>query len=205
MPSTCESSIGQFPCRGVRITATPSVVVVELMRGVDEGVVFMGVAFRWLPVERSQLRLPQSPNRALAGSTHRRNCVHGSHLLPIDNSGTLTNRRRGAPPALRRLPCSCRTRRPTVTPQTVKTSLHSPRTSAHQRAIIPTDAPEMCAISWDPALEQVGHLAEVGSALRQARLLAGAGLSGKPVTVRLGVELVLHLGDVLPLRLMHAL
>ena len=48
--STCWSGIGQFPCRGVRVTAMPSEVVVELMRGVEEGVVFMGVAFRGLPV-----------------------------------------------------------------------------------------------------------------------------------------------------------
>jgi hypothetical protein len=34
--STCWSSIGQFPCHGVRVTATPSEVVVELMRGVEE-------------------------------------------------------------------------------------------------------------------------------------------------------------------------
>src|SRR5271166_5765985 len=47
--STCWSGVGQFPCRGVRVTAMPSEVVVELMRGVEEGVVFMGVAFRELP------------------------------------------------------------------------------------------------------------------------------------------------------------
>ena len=63
--STCWSGIGQFPCRGVRVTAMPSEVVVELMRGVEEGVVFMGVAFRGLPVGRSRWRLPQSRDRAL--------------------------------------------------------------------------------------------------------------------------------------------
>jgi hypothetical protein len=63
----------------------PSEVVVELMRGVEEGVVFMGVAFRGLPVGRSQLRLPQSRDRALQGSTHYGYCVHGSHLLPMDH------------------------------------------------------------------------------------------------------------------------
>src|SRR5258707_9670462 len=83
--STCWSGIGQFPCRGVRVTAMPSEVAVELMRGVEEGVVFMGVAFRGLPVGRSQLRLPQSRDRALQGSTHYRYCVHGSHLLPMDH------------------------------------------------------------------------------------------------------------------------
>ena len=84
--STCWSGIGQFPCRGVRVTAMPSEVVVELMRGVEEGVVFMGVAFRGLPpVGRSQLRLPQSRDRALRGSTHYGYCVHGSHLLPMDH------------------------------------------------------------------------------------------------------------------------
>jgi hypothetical protein len=63
----------------------PSDVVVELMRGVEEGVVFMGVAFRELPVEGSQLRLPQSRDRGLRGSTHYGYCVHGSHLLLIDH------------------------------------------------------------------------------------------------------------------------
>jgi hypothetical protein len=48
----------------------PSEVVVELLRGVEEGVVFMGVAFRGLPVGRSQLRLLQWRDRALQGSTH---------------------------------------------------------------------------------------------------------------------------------------
>ena len=83
--STCWSGIGQFPCRGVRVTAMPSDVVVELMRGVEEGVVFMGVAFRELPVGRSQSRLPQSRDRGLQGSTHCGYCVHGSHLLPMDH------------------------------------------------------------------------------------------------------------------------
>ena len=63
----------------------PSEVVVELMRGVEEGVVFMGVAFRGLPVGRSRWRLPQSRDRALQGSTHYGYCVHGSHLLPMDH------------------------------------------------------------------------------------------------------------------------
>src|SRR3954453_18693374 len=35
--STCWSGIGQFPSRGVRVTATPPDVVVELMRGVEKG------------------------------------------------------------------------------------------------------------------------------------------------------------------------
>jgi hypothetical protein len=63
----------------------PSEVVVELMRGVEEGVVFMGVAFRGLPGGRSPLRLPQSRDPALQGSTHYGYCVHGSHLLPMDH------------------------------------------------------------------------------------------------------------------------
>ena len=83
--STCWSGIGQFPCRGVRVTAMPSEMVVELMRGVEEGVVSMGVAFRGLPVGRSRWRLPQSRDRALQGSTHYGYCVHGSHLLPMDH------------------------------------------------------------------------------------------------------------------------
>src|SRR5580700_1646211 len=62
---TCWPGIGQFPCRGVRVTTMPSEVVVELMRGVEEGVVFMGAAFRGLPVGRSRWRLPQSRDRAL--------------------------------------------------------------------------------------------------------------------------------------------
>src|SRR5258708_15416143 len=83
--STCWSGIAQFACRGVRVTAMPWEVVVELIRGVEEGVVFMGVAFRGLPVGRSQLRLPQSRDRALQGSTHYGYCVHGPHLLPMDH------------------------------------------------------------------------------------------------------------------------
>src|ERR1700722_5466353 len=59
--------------------------VIELMRGAEEGVVFMGVAFRGLPVGRSRLRLPQSRVPALQGSTHYGCCVHGSHLLPMDH------------------------------------------------------------------------------------------------------------------------
>jgi hypothetical protein len=51
----------------------------------EEGVVFTGVAFRELPVERSRWRLPQSRNRELQGSTHYGYCVHGTHLLPIDH------------------------------------------------------------------------------------------------------------------------
>src|SRR6476661_5647726 len=82
---TCWPGFGQFPCRGVRVTAMPSGVVVELMRGVEEGVVFMGVAFRGLPAGRSQSRLPQSRDRVLQGSTHYGYCVHGSHLLPMDH------------------------------------------------------------------------------------------------------------------------
>jgi hypothetical protein len=47
-----------------------SAVVAELMRAVEEEVVFMGVAFRELRVGRSQLRLPQSRDRGLQESTH---------------------------------------------------------------------------------------------------------------------------------------
>jgi hypothetical protein len=53
--------------------------------GVEEGVVFMGVAFRELPVRRSQRRLPQSRDRGLQGSAHYGYCVHGSHLLSTDH------------------------------------------------------------------------------------------------------------------------
>src|SRR4051794_23001269 len=34
--STCSPSIGQFPCPGVRLTATPPEVVVELVGGVEK-------------------------------------------------------------------------------------------------------------------------------------------------------------------------
>ena len=40
---------GPISGRGVRVTAMAPEVVVERMRGVEEGVVFMGVAFRELP------------------------------------------------------------------------------------------------------------------------------------------------------------
>ena len=66
--STCWSGIGQFPCRGVRVIAMPSEVVVELMRGVEEDVVFMGVAFRELPVGRSQWRLSNACGLAVPPS-----------------------------------------------------------------------------------------------------------------------------------------
>ncbi len=51
----------------------------------EEGVVFMGVAFRELPGGRSRWRLPQSRDRELQGSTHCGYCVHGTHLLSIDH------------------------------------------------------------------------------------------------------------------------
>src|SRR6516225_6847381 len=41
----CWPGIGQFPGRGVRVTPMPSEVVVELMRGAGEGVVFMELPF----------------------------------------------------------------------------------------------------------------------------------------------------------------
>src|SRR5215469_12648221 len=46
---TCWPGTGQFPCRGVRVTAMPSEAVAGLMRGAGEGVVFMGAAFHGLP------------------------------------------------------------------------------------------------------------------------------------------------------------
>jgi hypothetical protein len=51
----------------------------------EEGVVFMGVAFRELPGGRSRRRLPQSRDRGLQRSTHCGYCVHGTHLLPMDH------------------------------------------------------------------------------------------------------------------------
>jgi hypothetical protein len=71
-------------------------VVVEVKCRVEEGVVFMGVAFRELPVGRSRWRLPQSRDRGLQGSTHCGYCVHGSHLLPMDH-----DRRNASTPATR--------------------------------------------------------------------------------------------------------
>ena len=51
----------------------------------EEGVVFMGVAFRELPGGRSRWRLPQSRDREMQRSTHCGYCVHGTHLLPMDH------------------------------------------------------------------------------------------------------------------------
>ena len=48
----CWPGIGQFPGRGVRVTPMPSEAVAGLMRGAGEGVVFMGVAFRGLPIDK---------------------------------------------------------------------------------------------------------------------------------------------------------
>src|SRR4029453_11344796 len=48
----------------------------------EEGVVFMGVAFRELPGGRSPGGLTQPRDRGLRGSTQCGYCVHGSHLLP---------------------------------------------------------------------------------------------------------------------------
>src|SRR5579863_8615157 len=90
----CWPGMGQFPCRGVRVM--PSEVAAEDECRVEEGVVFMGVAFRELPVRSSRWRLPQSRDRALQGSTHYGYCVHGSHLLPMDHDHRNDSRRRGA-------------------------------------------------------------------------------------------------------------
>ena len=51
----------------------------------EEGVVFMGVAFRELPGGRSRWRLPQSRDREMQRSTQCGYCVHGAHLLPMDH------------------------------------------------------------------------------------------------------------------------
>jgi hypothetical protein len=51
---------GQFPCHAVRVAATPPEVVVEPMRGVEEGVVFMEVVLAppaARPSQRRQARL----------------------------------------------------------------------------------------------------------------------------------------------------
>src|SRR5580698_553055 len=69
-----------------------------LIRGVEEGVVFMGAAFRGLPVGRSQSRLPQSRDPALRGSTHYGYCVHGglTSCRWITITGMIARPRRGA-------------------------------------------------------------------------------------------------------------
>src|SRR4029453_10049342 len=51
----------------------------------EEGVVFMGVAFRELPVGRSRWRLPQSRGRELQGGAHCGLFGHGTHLLSINH------------------------------------------------------------------------------------------------------------------------
>jgi hypothetical protein len=81
----CPTPAASATCR--RTVTAPALARIQPpgRRGVEEGVVFMGVAFRGLPVGRSQLRLPQSRDRALQGSAHYRYCVHGSHLLPMDH------------------------------------------------------------------------------------------------------------------------
>ena len=115
--SACWSSIGQFPCRGVRVTAMPSEVVVELMRRVEEGVVFMGVAFRELPVGRSRWRLPQSRDRGLRGAPTADAFMGVTSCRWITIAERLARRRRATQPALRRLPCPCRTRPRPLRPQ----------------------------------------------------------------------------------------
>src|ERR1700722_10453971 len=60
----------------------------ELMCGVEkdeEGVVFMGVAFRGLPLGRSRWRLPQSRDRALQGAPITDTAHMGLTSLPMDH------------------------------------------------------------------------------------------------------------------------
>jgi hypothetical protein len=100
-------------------------VVVEMMRGVEEGAVFMGVAFRGSPVGRSQLRLPQSRDRALQGSTHYGYCVHGSHLLPMhhDHGNDRTPATRSAI-GIKPVAVSLSNAPPTATPSSVMAPKH---------------------------------------------------------------------------------
>jgi len=98
-PSVADSGDHGTPLMSPSVkvrSAMPSEAVVEVKCGVEEGVVFMGVAFRELPVGRSRWRLPQSRDRGLQGSTHCGYCVHGSHLLPMDH-----DRRNARTPATR--------------------------------------------------------------------------------------------------------
>ena len=98
-PSVADSGDHSTPLMSPSVkvrSAMPSEAVVEVKCRVEEGVVFMGVAFRELPVGRSRWRLPQSRDRGLQGSTHCGYCVHGSHLLPMDH-----DRRDASTPATR--------------------------------------------------------------------------------------------------------
>src|ERR1035438_1617957 len=98
-PSVADSGDHSTPLMSPSVkvrSAMLSEVVVEVKCRVEEGVVFMGVAFRELPVGRSRWRLPQSRDLGLQGSTHCGYCVHGSHLLPMDH-----DRRNASTPATR--------------------------------------------------------------------------------------------------------
>src|SRR3954447_9779655 len=74
-----------------------------------------------------------------------------------------------------------------------------------QCANMPTDEQGDARQHLGPGAGRARHAVEAASALREAHLLAGARLSSKSVTARLGVELLLHLGDLPPLRVMLAL
>jgi hypothetical protein len=109
--STCWSGIAQFPCRGVRVTAMPSEVVVELMRGVEEGVCSWESPFAdclsGAPncdyLSRAIVRCRVAPiTDAYMGLTSYR---------WITSTGMIAHPRRGAQSASSRLPCRCRTRR----------------------------------------------------------------------------------------------
>src|ERR1700761_2491866 len=53
--------------------------------GGEEGVVFMGVAFRQVPGGRSRWRLRQSRDRGRRGAPTADTAFMGSHLLPLDH------------------------------------------------------------------------------------------------------------------------
>src|SRR5271157_5260032 len=109
--STFWLDLGQLPCPGVPSTAMPSEVI-ELMCGVEEGVVFMGVAFRGCLsgapscdyLSRAIMPCGGAPitDTAFMGLT-------SSRWITI--ASTLARRRRVVQPASCRLPCRCRTRR----------------------------------------------------------------------------------------------
>ena len=89
-----------------------SAAVVEVKYRDEEGVVFMGVAFRELPIGRSRWRLPQSRDRGLRGAPTADTAFTGlTSCRRITIAGTLARRRRGAQSASCRLPRRCRTRR----------------------------------------------------------------------------------------------
>src|SRR5215218_6032094 len=84
--STCASERpAMSPSSHALPAAPPPARTKARAPAVEVGVVFMGVALRELPVEGSQLRLPQFARSCPAGSTRCGYRVHGTHLPLIDH------------------------------------------------------------------------------------------------------------------------